>query len=343
MTRQLDRRASGFGRRDVLRAGLGVAAAGVVGFPFISQGRAASPVAGKTVGFSQSYATDEWLKAQRNDVLFNCERYGLKTVVTDAKEKPAQEIRNLEDLAVRGVDLVIMITYYAEAIGPGVKALNDKGIPIVVMSSSLKGDVDWACHLAVDTLGTSRSAGQYYVDQLGGKGKVVQIEGKPGSMVNQARGKGWREVMDKNPGIEIVAHGVANYHRGEALKMMEDFLQAHKHIDAVYAHNDNMAKGALQAIKEAGRDKEMWVTGYDGLEAETLEMIYNGDLRATWLYPTFGAEAVEVAVRVLQGQKVPKEIEFPSGIIDKNNIADYYDPKTRQRKPAPVRLDLLGL
>ena len=343
MTRKRDKRLYGIGRRDVLRASLGVAAAGALGLPFISRGRAASPVAEKTVGFSQSYATDEWLKAQRNDVLFNCERYGMKTIVTDAQEKPAQEIRNLEDLAVRGVDLVIMITYYADAIGPGVKALNDAGIPIIVMSSNLKGNVDWTCHLAADTLGTARSAGEYYVEQLGGKGKVIQIEGKPGSMVNQARGRGWREVLEKHPDIEIVAHGVANYHRGEALKMMEDFLQAHKHIDAVYAHNDNMAKGALQAIKEAGRDKEMWVTGYDGLAAETLEMIYNGDLMATWIYPTFGAEAVEVAVRVLQGQEVPKEIEFPSGIIDKNNVTDYYDPKTRERKPAPVRLDLLGL
>ena len=117
---------------------------------------------------------------------------------------------------MRKVDVAIISTFYAEAISPGVRALNEAGIPVVVLSSSLKGDVQWTAHLSTDTDGTARAAGQLYVDKLGGKGNVVQIEGKPGSLINQARGKGWREVIEKHPDIKIVGHAIANYQKGRS-------------------------------------------------------------------------------------------------------------------------------
>lgn len=331
-------------RRQLLKMGLGAAALGTIASPYIiNSARAEQPLAGKKVGFSQSYATDEWLKAQRQDVLSTAAKYGFEMTVTDARENPAQEIRNLEDLAVRGVDAVIMITYYPDAIQPGIQALNNAGIPIIVMSSALAGDGEFTAHLAADTLGTSRTAGEYYVKALNGSGKVAQIEGKPGSVVNQARGKGWREVMEANKGIEIIAHGIANYSRTEALNLMQDFLQANKEIDAVYCHNDNMAKGALQAIEEAGRGKEMWLTGYDGITVETFEMIADDRLRGSFLYPTFGAEAVEVTAAVLQGKEVKKEIVFASPMITKENLSQFFDADKKERIVPPVDLAALGL
>lgn len=329
-------------RRSLLKAGLGAAALGTFGAPYIvTSARAEQPLAGKKIGFSQSYATDEWLKAQRQDLLAQAKKHGFEVTVTDARENPAQEIRNLEDLAVRGVDAVVMITYYAEAVQPGVQALNDAGIPIIVMSSALAGDSDFTAHLAADTLGTSRTAGEYYGKALGGGGKVAQIEGKPGSLVNQARGKGWREVVEANSGLEIVAHGIANYSRTEALTLMQDFLQANKEIDAVYCHNDNMAKGALQAIEEAGRAKEMWLTGYDAITTETFEMIAADRLRGSFLYPTFGAEAIEVAAAILQQKDVKKEIVFASPMVTKENLAQFFDGK--ERIVPPVDMAALGL
>lgn len=329
-------------RRSLLKAGLGAAALGTLGAPYVvTSARAEQPLAGKKIGFSQSYATDEWLKAQRQDLLAQAKKHGFEVIVTDARENPAQEIRNLEDLAVRGVDAVVMITYYAEAVQPGVQALNDAGIPIIVMSSALAGDGDFTAHLAADTLGTSRTAGDYYLKALNGSGKVAQIEGKPGSLVNQARGKGWREVVDANSGLEIVAHGIANYSRTEALTLMQDFLQANKEIDAVYCHNDNMAKGALQAIEEAGRAKEMWLTGYDAITTETFEMIAADRLRGSFLYPTFGAEAIEVAAAILEKKDVKKEIVFASPMVTKENLSQFFDGK--ERIVPPVDMAALGL
>ena len=331
-------------RRSLIKLGLGAAAFGALAVPgIITSARAQQPLAGKKIGFSQSYATDEWLKAQRQDVLAQAEKHGFEINITDARENPAQEIRNLEDLAVRGVDVVIMITYYAEAVQPGVQALNDAGIPIIVMSSALAGEGQFNAHLAADTLGTSRKAGEYYVEALKGGGKVVQIEGKPGSLVNQARGKGWREVVDANDDVEVVAQGIANYSRTEALTLMQDFLQANREIDAVYCHNDNMAKGALQAIEEAGRAKEMWLTGYDAITVETFEMIAADRLRGSYLYPTFGAEAVEVAAAILQGKEVNKEIVFASPMITKENLSQFFDADKKERIVPPVDMAALGL
>jgi len=331
-------------RRTMLKASLGAAAFGVLTSPYvITSARAQQPLAGKKIGFSQSYATDEWLKTQRQDLLAQAAKHGMEVSVTDARESPAQEIRNLEDLAVRGVDAVVMITYYAEAVQPGIQALNDAGIPIIVMSSALAKNNEFTAHLAADTLGTARQAGEYYVKALNGSGKVAQIEGRPGSLVNQARGNGWHEVIDQNKGIEVVARGIANYSRTEALTMMQDFLQAHKKIDAVYCHNDNMAKGALQAIEEAGRGKEMWLTGFDGITVETFEMIAADRLRGSFVYPTFGAEAIEVAAAVLEKKDVKKEIVFASPMVTKENLSQFFDASKKERVVPPVDMKALGL
>ncbi|WP_299655255.1 substrate-binding domain-containing protein [uncultured Jannaschia sp.] len=330
-------------RRSFLRAGAGIGAAALASPYVIGSARAQSPVAGKTIGFSQSYATDEWLRAQREDVHGTAEKKGLEVITTDARENPAQEIRNLEDLAVRGVDAVIMITYYPEAVGPGVQALNRRGIPVIVMSSALNEGQDYAAHLAADTYGTAQQAGAYYIDRMGGAGKSVHIMGRPGSLVSQARGNGWKDALNEVPEMEIVAEAIANYSRSEALQMMEDFLRANQEIDGVYCHNDNMAKGALQAIEEAERQDEMFVTGFDGIAVETFQMIKSGRLAGTFVYPTFGAEAVEVASRVMQGQDVPKEIIFPSPMINQDNIDQFYDAEANKRLVPEVDLEALGL
>ena len=329
----------GITRRSAIKQAAAAGAIAITGFPFnVKSQAAATSLEGKTIGFSMTHATNDWLVQMRLGVLSQGKNMGAKVIVYDANDKPVKQITDLETLAVRKVDVAVISTFYAEAIAPGVRALNEAGIPVIVLSSSLKGEVDWTAHLSTDTIGTARSAGQYSVDQLGGKGNVVQIEGKPGSLINQARGKGWREVIEKQPDIKIVGHAIANYQKAQALRHMEDILQRERDIDAVYCHNDGMALGVIQAAKEAGRLKEMFITGYDGMRDDALEAIYNGEMKGTWEYLPFGVEAVDVAARILAGETVPKEIVFPSPFISKDNILDYFDPETRKRKSAPSAL-----
>jgi len=320
-------------RRDALKA------SAVLVAPFIAKySRGAGPMAGKRMGYSMSFATIEWLVTQRRGVEEAAKTAGFELVFADARDNPAKQVRDLEDMITQKCDVILISTYYAEAITPAVKMINDVGIPLVVLSSSIKGNITWTCHLSTDTLGTAHAAGEYFVKNLGGKGRVVQIEGKPGSVVNQMRGTGWTEVIAKNPGIELVKHVVANYERMQALRHMEDILRSTQDISAVYCHNDEMALGAIKAIKESGRAKEMWVTGYDGIQLDALEAINNGELRATWQYLPFGTEAVDAAVKILQGVKVPREIVFPSPLITRDNVSEFYDAKERKVRPFKSQL-----
>ncbi|RKP57736.1 substrate-binding domain-containing protein [Pararobbsia silviterrae] len=328
----------GLTRRDVLRLGI-TSAAAALGSSFIQTSAwGETGVEGKTIGFSMSYSNLEWIKLQQAGVEETAKKYNLKTVVYDATDQPTKEIQNLEDLITRGVDAILISTYYADAIRPAIKEINNAGIPIIVLSSPLAPGADFACHLATDTLGTARQAGEFYVKKLGGKGNIVEIDGKPGSLINQQRGKGWHDVIDKVPGIKVVSHLVANYDRQQALKVMEDALQANSGIDAVFAHNDDMALGAIQAAREAGRLKSMMFTGFDGLTIDALQAIDRGELTATWEYSPFGVEAVEAAVRVLQKKPIQKVISFPSPLITKDNLADYYDAAAKKRRVLPSRL-----
>ncbi|MDA8251200.1 MAG: substrate-binding domain-containing protein [Rhodospirillales bacterium] len=335
-----DPRMTSLSRRTLLRvAGTGVGAA--LAESWITRSAwGETGVEGKTIGFSQSFTTTEWIKRQRDGVVEAAARFHLKTVVSDANNQPTKQVRDIEDLVTRGVDIILISTYFAEAITPAIREVNRAGVPIVVLSSPLVGNVGFDCHLSTDTTSTAIEAGEWYVRELGGKGDVVEIDGSPGSVVNQARGKGWHQIIDKTPGIRMLGRVVGDYNRAKAIQGMEDLLQAHPHIDAVYCHNDDMAIGAIKAAREAGRTKEMWFTGYDGLTVDALDAIAAGDLRATWRYLPFGTEAVEIAVRVLQKQPVPKEISFPSPMITRENIAEFFDVATKAVKFPPSRLQL---
>lgn len=326
-----------FSRRRLLFTG---AAAGI-GLPFITRTAwGETGVEGKTIGFSMSFSNTEWIKQMHHGVEETGDKYGLKVVVSDANDQPTKQISDLEDLMVRNVDLIILSTYYAEAIRPAIREINRAGIPLVVLSSPLAEGSDYTCLLSTDMMATAREAGEYFVKRLNGKGKVVQIEGKPGSLINQQRGKGWREVIDKQPGIEVVSHVVANYERSKAIKGMEDALQANSEIDAVYCHNDDMALGAWRAADEFKRTDKMFFTGYDALTVEALQAIVDGKLAADWEYLPFGVEGAEAAVRILQGKDVPKELAFKSPMVTKDNVHEWYDAATGTRRPVPSRLEI---
>jgi ribose transport system substrate-binding protein len=326
-------------RRDVLRVGAGVfgtvALDGALA-PLFAQDMA--KLRGKTIGYTQSFSTIEWTVAQREQVEEGCRKYGMKLIYLDGQNQAAKQVRDIEDLVTKKVDVIIIATWFAEAIAPAVREVNKAGIPIVALSSDLVGGVDYVCHLSTDSLETGREVGKAIVKSLNGRGNVVQIEGKPGSVVNQLRGKGFREIVEQEKGIKIIAHAIANYERVQALKAMEDILQAHRKIDAVYAHNDDMALGIVQAFNEAGRKGEAKIYGVDGIQPGALQAVYDGDMAATWLYLPLGSEGAEVAARVLWGQKVPRKIILPSPMISKANVIEFYDVSTQKRKVAPIRL-----
>jgi len=319
------------GRRGFLRGA--AAGMGSIAFPFLgANALAQAKLEGKRIGYSMSFSTIEWLVAQRQGVTERAAKYGFDITVSDAADSPAKQVLDLEDFMTKQMDLVIISTYYAEAITTAVQELNAANIPVVVLSSSLVGNADWTCRLAADNLATARAAGAYYVEKLPSGSKVILIEGKTGSTVNQERSRGWSEVIARSS-LELVGQAVANYERSQGLRVMEDFLQAHPTIHGVYCNNDEMALGAMQAAREVGRLNGMMITGYEGIAAEMMRAIHDGDIHGTWQYPPMGVEGVDAAAAILSGKKVPKEVLLPSPLITRENVTDFWSPDTNAMKP----------
>jgi ribose transport system substrate-binding protein len=326
-------------RRGFLR-GAAAVGAGALALPFLGRNALAQAgLEGKRIGYSMSFSTIEWLVAQRAGVTATAAKYGFDLTVSDAADNPAKQVLDLEDFVTKQMDLVVISTYYADAIVPAVQELNAAGIPIVVLSSSLAGNAEWTCRLAADNLATSRAAGAYYVEKLAAGSKVVHIDGKTGSKVNQERTQGWNEVVAKSD-LEVVGHAVANYERSQALRVMEDFLQANHTIDAAYCNNDEMALGAMQAAREVGRLDGLMITGYDGMQPEVMKAIHEGHIHGTWQYSPMGVEGIEAAAAILSGKELPKEFLFPSPLITKDNVTDFWNPETNEMKPPQSLLKL---
>ncbi|MCY0149820.1 substrate-binding domain-containing protein [Hoeflea sp. G2-23] len=315
----------------------GMVGAGLAMPVILNSALAESSLKGMRVGYSTSLAANEWMVAQRRGVIETSAKHGFELSVVDANDRPSKQVQDIEDLVVRRMDAIIINTYYADAITPAVKQINEAGIPLVVLSSSLASSVEWTAHLATDNLGTSTRAGHIYAEKLNGKGKVILIEGKTGSFVNEERTRGWRSVIDKNPEIEIVGHAVANYERGLALRKMEEFLNSQRDIDAVYCNNDEMALGVLQAVREAGRERDIWITGYDGVQPDIMHAIAKGEIFGTFHNSPMGVEGVEVVAKILRDEPVDKRIVFQSPFINAENLAEFWDPESGMKmRPSQI-------
>jgi len=162
-------------------------------------------------------------------------------------------------------------------------------------------------------------AAAYVGKRLNGKGNVVMLEGIAGSSAARDRGKGFREGLQKFPGIKIVASQTADFDRSKGLSVMENILQAQKKIDAVFAQNDEMALGAIQAIEAAKREKEMFVVGFDAI-ADALKAVNAGKMAATIAQQpkVMGQLAVEAAGTLVKGGTVPKFTPVPLKLVTKN-------------------------
>jgi ribose transport system substrate-binding protein len=280
------------------------------------------------IGFSQGWSGITWLRKMRAEVEKAAKDAGIKVQVSDGDNKPEKQLADIEDFISKKVDVLLVSTYQAQAIAPGVKKAMEAGIPVIVISSDIPG-VEPTVHLTSDARVTGQMAGEYIAKILGGKGNIIQLTGKEGSVVNKDRGLGFEDILAKNPDLKRVAQQTANYDRNEAVKVMEDLLQVHKDIQAVYAHNDEMAMGAILVLKAQGyklypKDpKGVVVVGVDALEEPVLKAIEDGDLAGSLRYITFGAEAVQAAVDIINGKTVEKKVVLGTPVVNKENIAEF--------------------
>jgi ribose transport system substrate-binding protein len=205
-----------------------------------------------TMGLAISTLNNPFFVELKEGAEAAAKKAGVELVVVDAQNDANRQLASIENLIQKKVSVILVNPTDSAAVVPAIKAANKAGIPVITVDRGASGG-EVTTHIASDNVAGGRMAGEYVAKLIGGKGRVVELEGIPGTSAARDRGKGFNEVMKKYPGIEVVARQEAGFDRAKGLTVMENILQAQPKIDAVFAHNDEMALGALKAIGASGR------------------------------------------------------------------------------------------
>ncbi|MYL70477.1 ribose ABC transporter substrate-binding protein RbsB [Halobacillus litoralis] len=263
------------------------------------------------VGLSVSTLNNPFFVSMKEGVENEAAAQGMEVVVVDAQNDAAKQINDVEDLIQQGVDVLLINPTDSSAISTAVQSANSLGIPVVTLDRSAeKGEV--ATLVSSDNEKGGEMAGEYLVEQLGEGAKVAELEGVPGASATRERGAGFHNIADEK--LDVVAKQTANFDRTEGLNTMENIIQGNPDIKAVFAHNDEMALGAYQAIQSSGRD--VLVVGFDGND-DAMTSIQNGNLSATVAQQPeeIGKLAVQAGADVLQGEEVEETIPVPLKLV----------------------------
>jgi ribose transport system substrate-binding protein len=227
-------------------------------------------------------------------------------------------------------DAVIFIPVDDVAMIPSVKELNEAKIPVILVTNPLPGS--FVTYVGADDYEIGYREAHYLFDALGGKGKIVVIEGIPAAATNRERVRGYKRAVAEYPGIEVLGSGNGNYQQPDAKRVMEKFLAAYPQIDAVLSANDGMALGALEALKEAGRTSI--VIGVNGI-LPAVKQIETGAILASVDFNMFkiGCTATRAAVRYLKREPLPEKVILPAEIIDKTNYKAWLVPVEQRSCP----------
>jgi ribose transport system substrate-binding protein len=276
----------------------------------------------RVIGMSQCNLGEPWRQQMNADVRNAAAAHpNLQVIFKDAQNDSLVQRAHVEEFVSQKVDLVVISPREAAALTRPVAQAYEAGVPVIVLDRAVLGD-KFTCFIGADNRRIGGAAGEWIRRTLGGKGRIVELKGLMTSTPGQDRHTGFREGLDAahNPGLEVVFEADMQWLEPNARREMESALARFPKIDLVYAHNDPGAHGAYLAARAAGREKEMGFVGIDALPHEGLRYVRQGVLDATFEYPTGGAEAIAVALRIFAGEKVEKKIVLGSRLYTKANV-----------------------
>ena len=248
----------------------------------------------------------------------------IEVMVLDARTDPARQLSLTEDLLQRGIDALLISPWDADSGGTAVEAANRKNVPVVVVDIGVsKGEI--ATLVVSDNYAGGELAGEYAVELTGGVGEAAHIQCQLGYKLLKARGDGFTDAAEKG-GLKIVARQPADSQRSLGMTVMQNMLQAHPNIKAVFCENDEMALGALEAVRLARKQNQVQIVGFDAV-GDALNSIKNGGLAGTIAQQPYemGRIGVNSALKVIKGEEVPETIFVPVQLINKDNVDQFLE------------------
>lgn len=329
------------GGKAMLHKKLRVVAAGVLGLAVLAGCNGGGEAAGGgtvdagkklTIGVSIPSADHGWTAGVKYWAEQAAKNYPNVEFKIQTADKPETQISQIESLMTQGVDGLVVLATESAPLTPVAKTVHERGIYLVNVD---RGFTEPVADVFVegDNQAFGRKSAQFMVEKLGGKGKIVIMEGIP-STVNTARVEAAKEVFKSAPGIEIVAQQSGMWNRQKAQEVMQTILTKAPQIDAVWASDDDMAEGIEQSIKEAGRKDIKWILGGAG-KKEIIKRVMDGDAMypANITYPpSMIAVGMHVAATNLRAGKdkvkqyMPRHLVLDVDLVTPANAKDFYFP-----------------
>lgn len=272
----------------------------------------ANAIAKETIALTISTLDNPFFVTLKEGAEKKAKELGYELVVLDSQNDPAKELANVEDVAVRGAKVLLINPTDSDAVGNAVAIANKKNIPVITLDRGANKGVI-VSHIASDNVAGGKMAGDFIAEKVGKKAPVIQLEGIAGTSAARERGEGFKQAVASNE-FNLLASQPADFDRTKGLNVMENLLASHGSAKAVFAQNDEMALGALRAIKAAG--KEILVVGFDGTD-DAVKAVQSGKLAATIAQQPdkIGELGVSTADQLLKGEKVEAHIPVPLKVI----------------------------
>ncbi|WP_423189934.1 D-ribose ABC transporter substrate-binding protein [Alkalibacterium sp. f15] len=265
------------------------------------------------VGLSLSTLNNPFFVSLQEGVETAAEAEGTDVRTVDAQDDTAKQLNDVNDLIQQGVDVLLINPVDSAAIEPAIESANSAGIPIITIDRSSEGG-EVVTLVASNNVEGGEMAAQRIIDLVGEGAVTVQLEGVPGASATRERGEGFMNVAED--GLDVVDSQTANFNRSEGLTVMENMLQSNSDVEAVFAQNDEMALGAIEAIEAAGLADDIIVIGFDGND-DALAAVEEGRLDATIAQQPdeMGRIAMETAYEYFEGGEIEEYIASPLEII----------------------------
>lgn len=278
------------------------------------------------VGYAQIGAESEWRTANTASIKAEAEKLGVELKFSDAQQKQENQIKALRSFIAQKVDVIGIPPVVETGWETVFQEAKDAGIPIILVDRRADVPEDlYMTYLGSDFVEEGRNSARVMAELMEGKGKIVELVGTVGSAPANDRGKGFREILEEYPDMEIIDSQSGDFTRAKGKEVMEAFLKKHgENIEAVYAHNDDMAIGAIQAIEEYGLKpgEDIIIVSIDAVRG-AFEAMIDGKLNATVeCNPLLGPQFYELALKVVNGEEVPRWVPSEESIYYPDNAEE---------------------
>lgn len=282
------------------------------------------------VGFAQTESNNPWRLAQTDSMKQEAAKRGWQLVYTDAAGSAAKQVADVRSMIAQKVDVILLAPREEKPLVAAVMEAKQAGIPLFCIDRNVdpaqaKPGRDYVAFIGSDFVHEGKMAADAFIKVVGGKAKVIELQGTVGSSPANDRMNGFKEVIASHPDIQIIASQSGDFARDKGRQVFETLYQAHPDATALYSHNDEMTMGAIAAMEAAGKvpGKDLVIVSIDGTK-DAAQAVADGKIAVlVECNPHFGPKAFQSIVEYGEGKPIPERLVNTDRLFTKDNIASY--------------------